>query len=38
MDSLFLKRDGAIYLLIMTPNDPKSRIAPNLLYDVVMGI
>jgi hypothetical protein len=38
MDLLFLKRDGAIYLLIMTPNNPKSTIAPDLLYNVVMGI
>ncbi len=38
MDLLFLKRDGAIYLLIMTPNDPKSPIPPDLLYNVVTGI
>ena len=38
MDLLFLKRDGAIYLLLMTPNDPKSPIAPNLLFNIVTGI
>jgi hypothetical protein len=38
MDLVFLDRDGAVYLLIMTPNDPKSTIAPDLLYNVVMGI
>ena len=38
MDLLFLKRNAAIYLLIMTPNDPKSVIASDLLFNIVMGI
>lgn len=37
MDLLFLKRDNAVYLMIMTPNDPKSVISPELLYNLVTG-
>jgi len=38
MDLLFLKRDSAVYMLIMIPDDPNSAIAPDLLYNVIMGI
>ena len=38
MDLLLLKRNSAIYLLVMTPNNPKSNISHDLLYDVIMGI
>lgn len=37
MDLLFLKRDDSVFLLIMTPNSPKLTIAPDLLYNIVMG-
>ena len=37
MDLLFLKRNGEIYLLMMTPNSAQSTIAPDLLYNVVTG-
>jgi hypothetical protein len=37
MDLLFLKRDDALYLLIMTPNGPRLTIPPDLLYNVVKG-
>lgn len=37
MDLLFLKRDSVVYLMMMTPNDPKSVISSDLLYNVVTG-
>jgi hypothetical protein len=37
MDLLFLKRDDAVFLLMMTPNSPTLTIAPDLLYNIVMG-
>lgn len=37
MDLLFLNRNHAVYLLIMTPKDSKSTIAPDLLYNIVTG-
>jgi hypothetical protein len=37
MDLLFLKRDDAVFLLIMTPNSSKLTIAPDLLYNIVTG-
>lgn len=37
MDLLFLKRDGAVYLMMMTPNNSHSTIQPDLLYNIVTG-
>ncbi len=37
MDLLFLKRDGAVYLLLLTADDPKASVYPGMLYDIVEG-
>jgi hypothetical protein len=37
VDILFLKRDRAVYLLLMSPNNPKEGILPNFLYNIVSG-
>jgi hypothetical protein len=37
MDLLFLKRDSAVYLIMMIPNDPRLTIQPDLLYNIVTG-
>lgn len=37
-DILFLKRGSAVYLMVMTPAGTKSRIPPDLLYNIVVGI
>lgn len=38
MDILFLKRNKAVYLLLMIPVDAKVQMPSNLLYNVVMGV
>jgi len=38
MDLMFLKRQGAVYQLLMTPHDRKGLIAPDLLYHIVEGV
>ena len=37
LDLMFLKRNNAIFLLVMTPMDLKSGIRPELLYNIVAG-
>jgi hypothetical protein len=37
MDLLFLKRDGGVYLLLLTADDPKTPAPPGMLYDIVEG-
>lgn len=38
MDILFLKRNRAVYLLLLVPNNPDASIAPNLLYDITTDL
>ena len=38
VDLLFLKRNEAVYLLIMTPASADGNISADLLYNIVMGI
>jgi hypothetical protein len=37
LDILFLKRNKAVYLLLLIPKTPKESIPPNLLYNIVTG-
>jgi len=36
MDLLLLKRNAAVYLLIMMPDNPKATIAADILYNMVL--
>ncbi|MEI9934062.1 MAG: hypothetical protein WDM71_04265 [Ferruginibacter sp.] len=36
-DLLFIKRDKAVYILLMTPNVQQAYIPPYLLYNIVTG-
>ncbi|NIG53327.1 hypothetical protein [Chitinophaga sp. Cy-1792] len=37
MDLLLLKKDSTLQLMILTPDDPETGIAPDLLYNIVTG-
>lgn len=38
LDVLFIKRNKALFLLLMIPKDPKASIAPDLLHNTVLGL